>query len=99
MPYAGLLLLASGLSFFIFMQAYVATYLLAARLVISRWGSKRPLTISDRGTIVLVLGVVVLSGVFSLVCCENGRWFLQCTPYLLPLLTCFLQEVLLRGSA
>ena len=100
MPYAGLLLLASGLCFFILMQAYVATFLLGARLLLMRWRrGAGAFGEADRGVLVLILGVLVLSGVFSLVCCENGRWFLQCTPYLLPLLACFLQEVLLRGSA
>jgi hypothetical protein len=43
---------------------------------------------SDRGAAVLVLGALVTSAIFSTVCCENGRWFLQAVPYLVPLLAC-----------
>lgn len=100
MPYAGVLLFASGLCVLTFMQAYVATYLLGARLLVRWWRhGAGSLGEVDRGVIVLVLGVLVLSGVFSLVCCENGRWFLQSTPYLIPLVAYFVQHVVWPAPA
>ena len=100
LPYRGLLLVGAAGCFLLFMQGYLAAYLLGIRLLLVRWRRRNgSFGDVDRGLAVMVIGTATASGVLSLVCCENGRWFLQCTPYLVPLVAFVFHHVVWPAPA
>ena len=110
LPFGEGLLFVSGLCAVLLLQAYLATYWLLLRVLgsgLSRFrrgtrarGSRLSLALwlpeQERLALAVILGVLVTSGAFTMVCCENGRYFLQVTPYLIPLLASFLDAVVLE---
>ncbi len=109
LPWKEALLGASGLCGVLLLQGYLATYWLLLRLLwrwLPRWrraeGGRRarspaPLSTQERAMASAIAGVVVGSLAVNMACCENGRYFVQVSPYVIPLLALF-THVVMKGT-